>query len=53
LKSLLERFPILLVRGVFYGESVITFADFTAFLRFALTLLLNIHKLRRGELDRR
>jgi hypothetical protein len=49
LKSLLERFPILLVRGVFYGDSVVTFADFTAFLRFAFALLWNIYKLRRGS----
>jgi hypothetical protein len=46
---LLERFPILLIRGVFYGDSVVTFADFTAFLRFALALLWNIYKLRRGS----
>jgi hypothetical protein len=49
LKSLLERFPILLVGCVFYGDSVITFADFTAFLHFALALLQNIYKLRRGS----
>jgi hypothetical protein len=49
LKSLLERFPILLVEGVFYGDNVITFANFTAFLRFALDLLRNIYKLRRGS----
>jgi hypothetical protein len=44
---LLECFPILLVGGVFYGDTVVTFADFTAFLRFALALLWNINKLRR------
>jgi hypothetical protein len=49
LKSLLERFPTLLVRGVFYGDSVVTFADFTTFLRFALALIWNINKLRRGS----
>jgi hypothetical protein len=49
LKSLLEFFPILLVGGVFYGDSVVTFADFSAFLRFALALLLNINNLRRGS----
>jgi hypothetical protein len=49
LKSLLECFPILLIRGVFYGDSVVTFADFTAFFRFALALLWNINKLRRGS----
>jgi hypothetical protein len=48
LKSLLERFPIFLVRGVFYGDRVITFADLSVFLRFALALLWNINKLRRG-----
>jgi hypothetical protein len=48
LKSLLERLPVLLVGGVFYGDSVVTFADFTVFLRFALALLWNIYKLRRG-----
>jgi hypothetical protein len=44
---LLECFPILLVGGVFYGDTVVTFADFTTFLRFALALLWNINKLRR------
>jgi hypothetical protein len=49
LKSLLERFPIFLVGCVFYGDIVVTFANYTAFLRFALALLWNIHKLRRGS----
>jgi hypothetical protein len=49
LKSLLEHFPILLVGGVFYGDSVVTFADFSTFLCFSLALLWNINKLRRGS----
>jgi hypothetical protein len=48
LKSLLERFPILLVGRIFNGDSVITLADFAAFLYFALALLLYIFKSRRG-----
>jgi hypothetical protein len=48
LKSLLERFPILLVGCVFNGDGVVTFADFTAFLHFALALLRNIYKSGRG-----
>jgi hypothetical protein len=49
LKTLLEHFPIFLVGFVFYGDSVLTLADFTAFLRFALALLWNVYKLRRGS----
>jgi hypothetical protein len=49
LKSLLERFPILLVGCVFNGDGLVTFADFTAFLRFAFALLWNIYKSRRGS----
>jgi hypothetical protein len=45
----MERFPVLLVGCVFYGDSVVTFADFTTFLPFALALLWNIYKLRRGS----
>jgi hypothetical protein len=48
LKSLLERFPILLVGCVFNGDGVVTFADFTALLHFSLAPLLNIYKSRRG-----
>jgi hypothetical protein len=42
----LKRFPILLIEGIFYGDSVVTFADFTMF--FALALLWNTYNLRRG-----
>jgi hypothetical protein len=49
LKSLLQCFPILLVGCIFNGDGVITLADFTAFLRFALALLWNIDKSRRGS----
>jgi hypothetical protein len=49
LKSLLERFTILLVGRVFNGDSVITLADFAAFFHLTLTLLWNIYKLRRGS----
>jgi hypothetical protein len=49
LKSLLERFPILLVGCVFNGDGVVTFADFTALLHFSLAPLLNIYKSRRGS----
>jgi hypothetical protein len=49
LKPLLERFPILLVGGVFYGDSVVTFTDFTTLLRFDLALLWNINKSARGS----
>jgi hypothetical protein len=47
LESLLECLPVLLVGRVFYGDGVITLADFTVLL--ALALLWNIHKLRRGS----
>jgi hypothetical protein len=47
LKTLLQRLPILLVRRIFNGDSVVTFADFTAFLGLALALLWNIYKSRR------
>jgi hypothetical protein len=43
----LKRFPILLVGGIFYGDGVVTFADFTTFFGLALALLWNIYKLRR------
>jgi hypothetical protein len=49
LKPLLKRFPILLVGGVFYGDSVVTFADFTMFFGLAHALLCYIYKLRRGS----
>jgi uncharacterized membrane protein len=45
----LQRLPILLVGCVFNGDGVVTFADFTAFLRLALALLWNIYKSRRGS----
>jgi hypothetical protein len=45
----LECFPILLVRHIFNGDGVVTFADFTAFFGLALSLLWNIYKLRRGS----
>jgi hypothetical protein len=51
-KPLLEHFPILLVRGVFNGDGVITLADFAVFLHFALPLLRYILK-STGELGRR
>jgi hypothetical protein len=38
-KPLLERFPILLIGGIFNGDGVITLTDFAAFLHFALALL--------------
>jgi hypothetical protein len=41
---LLERLPILLVRCIFSGDGVVTFADFAAFLHLALALLRNIFK---------
>jgi hypothetical protein len=44
LKSLLERFPILLVRGIFNGDSVVTLADFARLLPF----FWHIFKLRGG-----
>jgi hypothetical protein len=51
LKSLLQRFLILLIRRIFNGDSIVTFADFTAFLGLALAraLLWNIYKSRRGS----
>jgi hypothetical protein len=49
LKPLLEHFPILLVGGIFNGDSVVTLADFTMFLYFALALFLYIFKSRRGS----
>jgi hypothetical protein len=36
---LLQRLPVLLVGRIINGDSVITFADFTAFLGLALSLL--------------
>jgi hypothetical protein len=47
LEPLLERLPVLLVGRVFYGDGVVTLADFTALLALALDLLGNIHKSRR------
>jgi hypothetical protein len=47
LKPLLECLPILLVGGIFNGDGVVTFADFTAFFGLALALLWNIYKSRR------
>jgi hypothetical protein len=49
LEPLLGRLPVLLVGRVFYGDGVVTLADFTALLALALALLWNIHKLRRGS----
>jgi hypothetical protein len=49
LEPLLERLPVLLVGRVFYGDGVITLANFTALLTLALALLWNIHKLRWGS----
>jgi hypothetical protein len=49
LKPLLERLPILLVGRIFYGDSVVTFANFMAFFVLALALLWNIYKLGRGR----
>jgi hypothetical protein len=45
----LKHFPIFLVGGVFYGDSVVTFADFATFFGLALALLWNIYNLRRGS----
>jgi hypothetical protein len=45
----LKRYPIFLVGGVFYGDSVITFVDFAVFFGLALALLWNIYNLRRGS----
>jgi hypothetical protein len=41
--------PILLVGGIFYGDGVITFYDFTVLFSLALALLQNIYKLWRGS----
>jgi hypothetical protein len=49
LKPLLKCLPILLVGRIFNGDGVVTFSDFTAFFGFALALLWNIDKLRRGS----
>jgi hypothetical protein len=49
LEPLLERLPVLLIGRVFYGDGVVTLADFTVLLALALALLWNIHKLRRGS----
>jgi hypothetical protein len=49
LKSLLERFPILLLRRIFNSDGVVTFADFMAFFGLALALFWNIYMLRRGS----
>jgi hypothetical protein len=47
LEPLLKRLLVLLVGRVFYGDGVVTLADFTVLL--ALALLWNIHKPRRGS----
>jgi hypothetical protein len=39
LKPVLERLPIVLVRGIFNGDGVVTLTDFTTFFHFALPLL--------------
>jgi hypothetical protein len=49
LKTLLERFPILLVGRVFNGDGVVTLADFTTFFFFVFALLWNLYKSRRGS----
>jgi hypothetical protein len=36
---LLQRLPVLLIRHIFIGASVVTFADFMVFLGLALALL--------------
>jgi hypothetical protein len=48
LEPLLERLPILLIGGILNGDGVITIADFTAFLHFALHLICYIFKSRGG-----
>jgi hypothetical protein len=48
LKSLLERFPILVVEGIFNGDGVVTLAYLMAFLHFALSLLWYVFESRRG-----
>jgi hypothetical protein len=49
LELLLKRFTVLLIGRVFYGDGVITPANFTALLVFSLALLWNIHNSRRGS----
>jgi hypothetical protein len=49
LKTLLQCLLVLLVGRIFNGDSVVNFADFTAFLGLALALLWNIYKSRRGS----
>jgi hypothetical protein len=49
LEPLLKRLPVLLVGGVFYGDGVVTLADFTVLLALDLALLWNLHKSRRGS----
>jgi hypothetical protein len=46
---LLQCLLVLLVGRIFNGDSVVNFADFTAFLGLALALLWNIYKSRRGS----
>jgi hypothetical protein len=46
LEPRLERLLVLIVRGIFNGDSTITLTDFAALLRFALSLRLYIFKLR-------
>jgi hypothetical protein len=48
LKPLLEHFPIILITGIFNGDSVITLADLAAILHFAFPLLWYIIKSRGG-----
>jgi hypothetical protein len=52
LEPLLKRLFILIVRGVFNGDGVVTLADFAALLYLALPLCQNIFKLW-GRTDRR
>jgi hypothetical protein len=49
LEPLLKRLPVHLVGGVFYGDGVVTLADFTALLALDLALLWNLHKSMRGS----
>jgi hypothetical protein len=49
LKSLLQHFPVLLIRRIFNGHGIVTFADFTAFFGLALALLCTIYSSRRGS----
>jgi hypothetical protein len=39
LKTLLQRLPVLVIRRIFNGDGVVTFADFTTFIVLALALL--------------